>query len=186
MRSARLSFGLLLVSLVGFGVAVGTARADLFVQVAGERGEATARGFEGWIQAQSFSYGVSQSGVSASARAGGGGAGKATLTDLTITKLVDRTSPVLFTAAATGKRYPTVALHVTTGGDRGQTAFYRILLSDVLVSSVQVSGSGSDRPSESVSFNFAKIEIEYVVTSEKGDKSQPIKGGFDAKQNKGL
>jgi len=184
MRNARLSFGLLFASLVGFGVAAGTAHADLFVQVAGEKGEATAKGFEGWIQAQSFSYGVSQSG--ASTRAGGGGAGKATLTDLTITKLVDRTSPVLFTAAATGKRYPTVAVHVTAGGERGQTAFYRILLSDVLVSSVQVSGSGSDRPSESVTFNFAKIEIEYVITGEKGEKTSPIKGGFDAKQNKGL
>jgi type VI protein secretion system component Hcp len=39
--------------------------------------------------------------------------------------------------------------------------YYHVKLSDIMVSSVQSSSSGDERPQESLSLNFTKIEFKY-------------------------
>jgi type VI secretion system secreted protein Hcp len=56
-----------------------------------------------------------------------------------------------------------VQLRKATGTDGGQQTFLKYTFDDVMVESVQWSGStgGDDTPTESVSFAFAKVKIDY-------------------------
>jgi type VI protein secretion system component Hcp len=68
----------------------------------------------------------------------------------TITKEVDKASPLLTKACASGQHYSEVDVQLASGA--------KYTLSDVMVSSVQKL-SGGDRPMETVSFTYQKIEM---------------------------
>ena len=59
----------------------------------------------GEIDVLSWSWGLSQSGTMHTG--GGGGSGKVNVQDLTLTKWVDKASPVLMQYAMTGNQFPT-------------------------------------------------------------------------------
>lgn len=96
---------------------------------------------------------------------GGGGTqgttGKVKINDFTINKKVDKASPLLLKACATGKHFPTATISVRKAG-KGQQEFLVIKLKDVVISSFETNGQGSDTtPTESLSLNFTKVEYKY-------------------------
>lgn len=106
---------------------------------------------EAAIEVLSFSWGVSNS---ATAPGSGGGAGKANFNDFAFSKKVDKSSPVLMQACATGKHFKDVVVEILN--DKGAT-LGRISFSDVMVSSYETGGAGGEIPIESVSFNYSTI-----------------------------
>ena len=137
---------------------------DAFLKLDGIDGEVAASGYEKWIEVFSFSWGASNSGVSASG--GGGGAGKVSFQDIHFTSSQSKASPLLFLKCATGEHIPTGMLSLRkAGGDANASEFLKIKLEEVLVSSVQHAGAeqGDDRPQEEVSLNFAKIDMQYTA-----------------------
>lgn len=110
------------------------------------------------IEILSYSWGVTQSADTSTGS--GGGAGKVQMQDLHFTKTVDKSSPSLFQARATGKHFPTATLTVRKAG-KGQQEYMVITMNDLIVTSYQTGGSSGDSvPTESISFNFASIAIE--------------------------
>jgi type VI secretion system secreted protein Hcp len=62
--------------------------------------------------------------------------------------------------------------------------YYIITLTDVIVSSYQQSGVSEDQvPTESISFNFAKIKVEYKPRNADGTLGAPVSAGWDLKEN---
>jgi type VI secretion system secreted protein Hcp len=155
---------------------------DAFLKLDGIDGEVQASQFEKWIEIDSFSWGVSQTGVSATG--GGGGAGKVSFQDLHVTKHTDSASAKLFQKCATGEHISTGSLYVRkAGGDAtgASSVFVKIDMEDVLVSGVQFEGAiqGEDRPTEDVTFNFGKIRYEYD-----GPNADPEVFSWDLVQNR--
>ena len=137
---------------------------DAFLKLDDVNGEVQDSQFEKWIEVDSFSWGVSQSGTVAGGT--GGGAGKVSFQDLHITKPTDKSSAALFQKCATGQHFQKCQLYVRkAGGDASgaSSVFLKIEMDDVLVSSVEFEGAaqGDDRPSEDVTLNFTKIFYEY-------------------------
>lgn len=159
------------------------ASVDYFLKIDGIDGESKVKGHEGEIEVMSWSWGVSNSGSAATG--GGAGAGKASFSDISITKVLDKASPQLFTAVATGKHIPTVTFKaVADSGKDGKQEYYVVKLTDVLISSFQQAGaSGGDRPTESVSLNYAKIEIEYKTQNPDGSFGESVKASWDLAKN---
>jgi type VI secretion system secreted protein Hcp len=152
------------------------AAADYFLKIEGVDGESTDAKHKGQIEIDSFSWGVSNSGSMASG--GGGGAGKATFQDLHFTKKVDKSSPKLMEAVATGEHLRSLELVVRkTGGD--QMEYYKIELQNVLISGYSTTGSSGEAPSESISLNFEKIIFEYTPQNADGTAAAPLKAGYD-------
>jgi len=117
----------------------------------------------GWIEIQSFHWGVSQ--TSSSLSGGGGSAGKAEFKDLMVTKKLDKFSPMLVKDVATGAHQKKVVLEGYAKDANGSEVVYlRITLTDVLVSSYETGGEGggAELPMETVDFNFAKVSYSYV------------------------
>jgi type VI secretion system secreted protein Hcp len=139
----------------------GAAAVDYFLKLDGIKGESVDEKHKGEIDILSFSWGVNNIG----SITGGGGAGKASFKEFTVTKKVDRSSPKLMLACATGERLPQMQFAVArepSANDPEGGAYYIITLSDILISSYQSGGTQSDPvPTESVSFNFSKITFEY-------------------------
>jgi len=115
----------------------------------------------------SFSHGVT-----VPLAVGGGGTGKASFSDLNLTKALDKASPLLYSYAAQGRRLPQAVLTVRNSGAT-PFEFYRITLTDVTISTVQTSGAG-ERPAETFSLNFARIEWRYVPQNPNGSAGTPV------------
>lgn len=96
----------------------------------------------------------------ARATGSGGGAGKVRFQDISITKVFDNSSAALAQACASGKHFPKATVVFRKAG--GEQLVYR--LTDVLVSSYQVSSGGGDhaRPEESLTLNFTALKIQYT------------------------
>lgn len=97
----------------------------------------------------------------------GGGAGKASFSDLSLMLHVNKATPMLAKMCAAGRHFPKSTLTVRkAGGDPKE--YYKVVMYDVVVSSYQFSpNSGGDRPMESLSLNFAKIEWDYRSKSDR-------------------
>ncbi len=134
-----------------------------FLKLDGIDGESADKQHKGEIELSSFSIGTSAPHTTG----GGGGAGKVSFSSFTITKTIDKASPQLFRAAATGKHFNKATVEFVRKAGRGQQEYLEYKLSQVLVSSIQDGTSGSGRPTEQVSFNFAKIEEVFLGSNGK-------------------
>jgi type VI secretion system secreted protein Hcp len=139
---------------------------DAFLKLDGIDGDSLVRGYEKWIEVMSFSWGVSQGASHASG--GGGGAGKAVFQDLSFVVNFSKASPELFKRCATGEHIKSGVLSVRKAGEK-PLEFYKVRLTDVLVSSFQDSNSsGADQALNSVSLNFTDLALDFTPQSDKG------------------
>jgi type VI secretion system secreted protein Hcp len=157
---------------------------DAFLKIDTIDGESQDSKHSKEIQLLSFSFGADQPG--SSSMGGGAGTGKVNMHDLSVLKQVDKASPKLLVACATGQHISSAVLTARkAGGD--QQDYMIVTLSDVIVSSVQASGhaGGADgAPSEQVSLNFSKINFEYKEQGADGSLKGTVAGGFDVKTMK--
>lgn len=156
---------------------------DYFLKLDGIQGESHDSKHKDEIDLLSWSWGASQTGTFAGG--GGGGAGKVNMQDFHFVMKVNKATPKLILACASGDHIKSAILTCRKAG-KDQQEFLKYTFSDVLVSSYQTGGSGSgdELPSEQVSLNYAKMEIEYKEQKADGTLSGGIKSGWNLKQNK--
>ena len=157
------------------------AAIDYFLKIDGIQGDSKAEKHKDEIDIESFSWGDTQSGTFAVG--GGGGSGKISMQDFHFTMLVNKASPALFLACAQGDHIKN-ALTCRKAG-RDQQEFLKVTMNNVLVSSFQIGGAGGVVPTDQISLNFAKIEVEYQEQDATGKLVGSIKTWFDLKSMKG-
>ena len=134
---------------------------DAFLKLDGVPGEVTFTGYGGWIDVRGYSIG--HGAVSSTGAPG--------FRPLQVRKRVDKTSPVLAAAAATGGRFKMAVLDVMRTASSGQTYLgYRIVLHDVSLRSYAVGDVASQaslpvtydgdvyQSAETVELGYSKIE----------------------------
>ncbi len=159
------------------------AAVDYFLDIDGIKGESTDDKHKDKIDLESWSWGESNSG--AHGAGGGGGAGKVAMQDFHFVMKVNKASPELMLACATGKHIPKATLICRkAGGTQGE--FLKVTMSDLLVSSYQTGGSGHGGvlPTDQISLNFSKIEWDYKPQKKDGSLDASVKAGYDVKANK--
>ena len=156
---------------------------DMFLKLEGIKGESKDDKHKDEIHIESFSWGVTQQG--GFNVGGGGGAGKVNVHDISISKYLDKSSALLMSHCCTGKHIPSGLVTFRKAGDK-PLEYLKIKLTDILVSSVQHSGSGhGDVLSENLSLNFAKFEVEYYEQKPDGSGTKAGAMNYDIKANKG-
>lgn len=154
--------------------------ADIFLKIGTIKGESGDDKHKEEIEVLSWSWGVNQAG--GVGYGGGGGVGKATFGDLTITHYVDKASPNLMLGCTTGEHVGDATLVQRKAG-KGQQEFLIINMKEVFITSVAASG-GSDAPTETVSLQPSKIEIEYKPQKGDGSLDAGIFFKYDVKAQK--
>lgn len=143
---------------------------SVFARIGAIKGESRDARHRDQIDVLAWSWGVSQSGTAG--HGGGGGAGRASFHDFTFTHHIDKASPLLMKACATGEHLRDGVITVRKAGE-GQQDFLVITMTDLLVSSVAPSVTAEgDTTLESVVLTFAKVDLEY--------KPQKPDGSLDA------
>lgn len=148
---------------------------DIFLKIAEIPGEAQDQTHAGTIDVLAWSWGASNSG--SMQVGGGGGSGKVNVQDLSVTKWVDKASPLLLKAVCKGTHFPEAQLIVRKAGDT-PLEYWTIIMSKFMVTSVSTGGSGGeDRLTENITLNFEQFEIKYVPQKEDGspDATVPFK-----------
>jgi len=149
------------------------ARVDYFLKIAGIEGESRDVKHNGEIELMSYSWGMSESG----SLAHGGGGGKLTVMDFTFEKSLDKSTPKLMKACATGTHINNATLVARKAG-KSQLEFLTIKFTDLVVSSYHTNASG-DVPTESISFSFDKMDIQYIPQNADGSPGTPVFESFD-------
>ncbi len=132
----------------------------------------------------SFSFGASNP-VTIGSSSEGSGAGKVSISSFNVMKKTDKASPNLFINCCKGTHFDEA--HVVLRKAGGDTFEYlKYDFEEVWVDSIQWSGSsgGDDTPTESLSFAFGKIALEYSPQKAKGEKGTPIPANWDLRTNK--
>ena len=156
--------------------------ASTLAKIGDIKGESLDSKHKDEVEVLSWSWGVTNSG--AIRGASGGGTGKATFNDFNFTHHVDKASPLLMRACATGEHIPEATITVRKAG-KGQQEYLVIKMTDVLVTSVSTSISAEgDAAAEGVALAFAKVDLEYKPQKPDGSLDVGIHFKYDLKANK--
>lgn len=131
-----------------------------YLKIGDIKGESSDEAHKDWINLQSFSWGVT------SLVRGG-----AMLKELIVTKELDKSSPLLFLATATGETIPKVILRMTRpNADGTDEIYYEMTLENVRIVRHTTDSKlvRTERPEEHVSLIFPKVEISYTPIDKSG------------------
>ncbi|MBS1137831.1 MAG: Hcp1 family type secretion system effector [Proteobacteria bacterium] len=160
---------------------------DMFLVIEGEiEGETKDDVYKakGGIDVLAFSWGMSQAG--SFHMGGGGGAGKASFQDISVTKYIDNSSPVLMLYCANGDHFASAEIIVRKAG-KDPLEYYKIKMNKVLITSVSTGGSGGeDKLTENVSLNFESVELAYSKQLADGSGEAPKEFKWDIGANVAL
>ena len=159
------------------------ARSDIHLKLGDIKGESTDDKHKDEIDVENWGWGASNPG--SMSHGGGGGTGKVSFSDLTFMHRVDKASPNLWKACATGEHIKEATLTSAKQG-KGPQDFLIIKMNDILITSVSLSesnGSGSV-PMESVSLQCSKVDLEYKPQKADGSLDAGVHFKYDIKANK--
>jgi type VI secretion system secreted protein Hcp len=159
------------------------AAVDYFLKFDGIKGESVDAKHKDEVDIESWSWGETL--VGGTGPGGGGGAGRVAMQDFHFVMQLNRASPQLMKACATGQHIKTATLTGRKAG-KGQQDYLTFKFHDVLVSSYQTGGSEHSAvpPTDQVSLNFAKLEVEYKPQKPDGSLGPGVQFKYDLKANK--
>jgi type VI secretion system secreted protein Hcp len=145
-------------------------------------GEATAENHTKWIDIQSVQFGIGRSIATPTGATANRESSEPSVSEIVVSKSLDSSSSKLFTESVTGKVGKKVEIHLVSTGSPGNV-YAEYTLTNALISGYSVS-SGGDRPSESISINFTKIEYKFTPYDNKNDAGTPVTVSYDLSTTK--
>jgi type VI secretion system secreted protein Hcp len=155
---------------------------DAYIKFDGIEGESSDSKHIGWIEITSCDMEINQTISTTASSAGGAGAERADFSDLSFTKLLDKSSPMLAVACADGTHFNTATIELCRSGTE-KIKFMEIKLTNSFISSLALSADG-DFPSETVTLNYGKIEWKYTQQNRRGGiAAGNVAAGWDLQRN---
>jgi type VI secretion system secreted protein Hcp len=148
--------------------------ADYFLKLDGIPGESTDAQHPNEIVIGSFSWGINGklTGCAAAPL-------RAAFAAVSFVKHLDKSSPKLASAVATGHHIATAVLTLRKAGDQ-PLEFLVITLKDVLVTSYSITGLG-DLPQDSFSLQYSRITFKYTTQNPDGSPGTSVAFCFDVR-----
>jgi type VI secretion system secreted protein Hcp len=154
--------------------------ADIFAKIGDIKGESIDDKHKDEIEVLSWSWGVTNS--APHAVGSGGATGKASFRDLSFTHKIDKASPALLGACATGVHLKEATITHRKAG-KGQQEYLVIKMDDVLVTAV-AEGDSEGGNTETVNLAFAKVDVEYRPQKADGSLDAGVHFKYDLKAQK--
>jgi type VI secretion system secreted protein Hcp len=151
---------------------------DIFAKIGDIKGESIDDKHKDEIEVLSFSWGLANP-----ANVGGGGTGRATFHDLSFNHTIDKASPQLMQACATGTHLKEATITQRKAG-KSQQEFLIIKMNDIIITGVSLADSSGGSASENVTLAFSKIDLEYKPQNPNGSLDAGLHFKFDIKGGK--
>ncbi|GAB3105694.1 type VI secretion system tube protein Hcp [Aestuariicella hydrocarbonica] len=143
------------------------------------KGNVTAKGYENWIEVDSFNFGVGR-GISMEAGAmANREASRPSLSEVSVTKALDAASGGLFKSSVTGDEGVKVEIHIVQTGANKVEKYAVYTLEDAIISSYSVSAAAGGPPHEAISISFAKIEADLTHADKSHKNTTNMRVGYD-------
>ena len=152
----------------------------IYIKYGDIKGDVTAeghKGSDGWVEINSFSFGV---GRGISSPVGGSEDREATapsVSEITMSKPMDVSSVSWLEAALWGEGVDVQIDFCKTDKDKLEV-YSTYILNQCMVSGYSLS-SGGDRPTESLSLNFAKFTYTFIKMNSDGTPGDSPRTGYD-------
>ena len=149
---------------------------NAYLEIEGVEGPSTSR--PKCIDILSFSFGATQSSTYGEGASGQEAkSGRANVSDLTIRKVADKTTPYLFDHCVTGDILKKVTVYYDKPVKDQQEDYFKLELGDALITSINLDGS-KEHPTESVSFAFQTVHVSYAAEKDDGTLDAFVPKGF--------
>lgn len=159
---------------------------DIFLNVAGVKGDSQDDLNEGWIEIDTVDFGFTMPTTAERSAQGAGTVGKVEVSPLTFSKTMDISSLELFKRLWVGEHIPLVEIKFYRAHQGGRICYMRLEMKDVVISYLGLSGmNGSGLPGESYALNYGTILIEYTPTqhSKGGAQPKPLRASLNRIEN---
>ena len=162
---------------------------SIYMKVDGIDGNVTAKGLEKYIELEQFHSSIkrmmsTRPGVTTD-REGA----KPSISEITVTKKIDATTPKFFQQATVGTAINEVLIKfINTGASLNE--YYTLTLSNVMISSQTIEDvvapvvkegdeAVKDKPVSTLTLNFDKIEVKYTPFDKENQAGSPIVASYD-------
>ena len=130
-----------------------------------------------WIELESFAYGVSNS-VNATEKAKGNPGGEAcTHMNVSLSKVIDKTSPLLYAYCSSGKVFDKAVIEC----NEEEELLFKLTLTNAAVANVSLGGSVAGVPNESLALSYSKVAWQYKTEAEQNWDMVTNKGSLKKK-----
>ncbi len=151
----------------------------IYLRLDGIKGDSTAQGFEGQVEALSFSHSVARP-LGLATGSTGAEVGPPTLSEISLTKMVDVSSVPLLRASLVGEPFDTGRISFTRTDREVLVAYLWLDLANVWITSIATS-SGGDRPMEQLTLHVDRLTWSF---DDRDDQDPPVTAGFDLRLGK--
>jgi type VI secretion system secreted protein Hcp len=152
-----------------------------YLKFDGVDGSVTTSGLEKWIELESHHFGTARHIGSARGGAGDRESSEVSVSEMTLVKVWDSSSPKLFNESVGGKGDKSAVLKTTSTVGGKVDTYLKIELKNCFVSAYSFHGQGHDKPKETLTLNFTEISITHTERDEKGGGS-PVTHGYKLKE----
>lgn len=130
----------------------------IYIHIPHQNGNATTKGYQGWTQANGFSFAANRDIQTVAGHTGNRISSHVLANEIHIFKHVDQLSPFLFGEACTGKAISKIKIEVVS--DSG-LPLIQYTLDNVIISEYDAFIIADDVPLEAIAFNFTHLEVRY-------------------------
>lgn len=156
-----------------------------YMKIKGIDGHVTTKGYEKWIELKSIGFNVNRNLSTTTGNVTDRERTKPHLSELSVIKEIDKTTPDLFSAACgtreSGKAIDEIEIHVCQTNGDSVKPYIEYKINNVLLSNYTVAGDEKERPQETIALNYDKIQMNYTSHDEKHNAGSPARAGYDLK-----
>jgi type VI secretion system secreted protein Hcp len=151
-----------------------------FVSASESKGE---NGGCGLFEIEDYSFDIEQT-LNIGSQSSGTGAGKVAFNPFSITRKIDRASPVFFQMACSGKPFQTVGLGIRKGAGNLASGVMFLVFTFKMVAVKTVSWAHDDEaPKETVTFEYGGLNVQYAQQKPDGSLMPKVSGGWNRVKN---
>jgi type VI secretion system Hcp family effector len=139
---------------------------------------------KGLFEVEDYSFDIEQT-LAIGSQSTGAGAGKVTFNPFSVTRKVDKSSPVFFQNACSGKAFKSVFLGMRKSAGNDATGAFFLVFQFKLVAVKTVGWAHDDEaPKETVTFEYGGLLVKYGQQNPNGQIAGVVPGGWNRVKNK--
>jgi type VI secretion system secreted protein Hcp len=146
-------------------------------------GGVTTEGYTKQIEVNSFQFGIGRGVGSPTGSSTNREASTPSVSEIVVTKSLDEASGNLIKESYSGAGKATAVISFVRTDGGGGVSYLEYTLSNVMLSGYSIS-SGGDKPSESISLNFTKIETKIIPQNTDGTTGTAFPVTYDLSTQK--